>query len=311
MAELIHCITNPISMMQCANSVLALGAKPIMAEHPLEVGEITSTASALVLNVGNISDSRMEAMRISFEVAMEKGIPVVIDAVGVACSKLRRDFVIDLLRLHVETEEKTLGKLLDGKCRYLSESIKNKAFYEKQRVRPQVRLLLLKGNYSEIKALAESSYKGKGVDADVSLDVREIDDIALTLSKRYKSVILATGAKDIIVDRERTFFISNGNPMMGQITGTGCMLGAICATFLSKVPCVGSVIKACGFFGIAGEIAYEKLSGKEEIAGEIAYESLPEKEGKVGSGSFLVELLNEISLMDEEKTVAMIKVETA
>ena len=241
---------------------------------------------------------------------MEKGIPVVIDAVGVACSRLRRDFVLDLLKLHVATEEKTFGKLMDDKCRYLSESTKNTDFSGKQRARPQVRFLL-KGNYSEIKALAESSYKGKGVDADGSLDVREISDIALTLSKRYKSVILATGAKDIIVDRERTFFISNGNPMMGQITGTGCMLGAICATLLSRVPCVGSVIKACGFFGIAGEIAYEKLSGKEEIAGEIAYESLPEKEGKVGSGSFLVGFLNEISLMDEEKTVAMIKVETA
>ena len=35
-APLIHCITNPISMNDCANAVLALGAKPIMAQHPME-----------------------------------------------------------------------------------------------------------------------------------------------------------------------------------------------------------------------------------------------------------------------------------
>ena len=35
--KLIHCITNPISINQCANAILAVGARPIMAEHPLEV----------------------------------------------------------------------------------------------------------------------------------------------------------------------------------------------------------------------------------------------------------------------------------
>ena len=51
---LIHCITNPISINQCANAVLAAGARPIMAEHPAEVKEITESADALVLNLGNI-----------------------------------------------------------------------------------------------------------------------------------------------------------------------------------------------------------------------------------------------------------------
>ena len=45
---LIHCITNPISINQCANAILAVGARPIMAEHPLEVREITKTADALL-----------------------------------------------------------------------------------------------------------------------------------------------------------------------------------------------------------------------------------------------------------------------
>ena len=61
---LIHCITNPISINQCANAVLSSGARPIMAEHPLEVAEITQTASALMLNIANITDVRMNKQRL-------------------------------------------------------------------------------------------------------------------------------------------------------------------------------------------------------------------------------------------------------
>ena len=81
---LIHCITNPIAIHQSANAVLALGARPIMAEHPEEVSEITGTAQGLLMNLGNITDVRMESMKRSFETAREEKLPVVLDAVGVA-----------------------------------------------------------------------------------------------------------------------------------------------------------------------------------------------------------------------------------
>ena len=64
---LIHCITNPISINQCANAILTLGAKPIMAEHPKEVCEITFASDALMLNIGNITDARMESIFLSLE----------------------------------------------------------------------------------------------------------------------------------------------------------------------------------------------------------------------------------------------------
>ena len=67
---LIHCITNPISITQCANAILAVGARPIMAEHPEEVAEITETADALLLNLGNITDVRMESMKIAMREAI-------------------------------------------------------------------------------------------------------------------------------------------------------------------------------------------------------------------------------------------------
>ena len=94
---LIHCITNPISINQCANAILAVGARPIMAEHPLEVREITKTADALLCNLGNITDARMESIKIALITAKEKEIPTVIDAVGIACSELRRNFLSELV----------------------------------------------------------------------------------------------------------------------------------------------------------------------------------------------------------------------
>ncbi|WP_029320442.1 hydroxyethylthiazole kinase [Butyrivibrio sp. AE3004] len=259
MAALIHCITNPISMMQCANAILSLGAKPIMAEHPAEVNEITKTASALLINTGNISDSRMEAMRVSLETALEKKIPVVIDAVGAACSRLRRDFILELLGIYKHNPGS---------------------------------LLLVKGNYSEIKALLDETYRWKGVDAADDLYIDEIAYLAGKLSIELGALVLASGEKDIVTDGDKTFFISNGNKQMGQITGTGCMLGAICATFLGKEEkekltekATGIVADACSFFGIAGEIAERSLGGNGQ---------------KTGCGSFLISLLDALSVVDDK-----------
>ena len=96
---LIHCITNPISIHDCANVVLAVGARPIMAEHPAEVTGITASAGALMLNLGNITDARIESMKRSMRTAMENKIPVLLDLVGVACSDLRLDLARELLRI--------------------------------------------------------------------------------------------------------------------------------------------------------------------------------------------------------------------
>ena len=100
---LIHCITNPISINQCANTILAVGGRPMMAEHPKETQEITQTAQALMLNLGNITDTRMESIRISAETAAKENIPVLLDAVGVACSRLRRNYTHELLTMLTPT----------------------------------------------------------------------------------------------------------------------------------------------------------------------------------------------------------------
>ena len=96
-APLIHCITNPISIHDCANVVLAAGGRPMMAEHPEEVEEITATAGALALNLGNITDARKASILIAEKAAMARKIPVILDMVGIGCSHFRRDITEEFL----------------------------------------------------------------------------------------------------------------------------------------------------------------------------------------------------------------------
>ncbi len=214
---LIHCITNPISINQCANAILAIGAKPIMAEHPREALEITRTADSLMLNIGNITDARMEAMPISLREAIRKNIPVVLDVVGFACSSLRKKFVQKLLKETVPT--------------------------------------VIKGNYSEIFAMYNEKYNSSGVDADSSLSEENAEKAAVSLARKYNTIILATGRKDIVTDGKRLIYINSGTEQLSSVTGTGCMLGALCASYLAMDNSLDSVIYACALLSISGELS--------------------------------------------------------
>ncbi len=216
-APLIHAITNPISINQCANAVLALGARPIMAEHPEEVCQITRTAAALLLNLGNITEVRMQSMAIAARTAGKEGIPFTLDAVGVACSDLRRTYVHQLM----------------------------------EKVPPTV----LKGNYAEIQALACPSYTASGVDGDRQLSLATVAAAAEELSQRYGAVILASGETDLVCDGRQRMLIRNGTPQLGSVTGTGCMLGALCSCFLAVCPPLDAAVSACVMLGVAGERA--------------------------------------------------------
>ena len=230
---LIHCITNPISINQCANAVLSAGARPIMAEHPLEVAEITATASALMLNIANITDVRMETIK----TAKKYHIPLVLDIVGISCSQLRRNYIHELLDSYI----------------------------------PNV----IKGNYSEICALSDETYRSAGVDSHSSATLQKTLDSAVSASQKYNTVILASGKTDIVTDGEKVAYIHNGSPRLAEITGTGCMQGALTAVYLSASDGFQSAVTACIVMGICGELA----SCKE------------------GTGSFYTALLDSLSLL--------------
>ena len=246
---LIHCITNPISINQCANVILAVGARPMMAEHPNEVEEITRTAGALLLNTGNITDVRLESMLISSAAAAESGIPFIADAVGAACSELRRSFITELL----------MGNPPD----------------------------IIKGNYSEILALCDKAYHSSGVDADKSLDEGSALKAVAALAAEYGCTVLASGRTDIISDGKQTVFIRSGTPQLSCVTGTGCMLGALCAAYLSSADPMDAALTACAVMNISGE-----LSSTDK-----------------GPGSFMVNLLDNIATIKNEDIERLLNME--
>ena len=221
-APLIHCITNQISINDCANAILALGARPIMAEHPEEVADISSHAGALVFNLGNISDSRMEAMRCSAYVAGKAGIPLVLDPAGVGCSRLRRSFVQELTRI--------------------------------------APFSVIRANCSELRALCKGDSTTDGVDAAANDRITRKTaqpqaHWALETAKRFHCVVSASGEVDIVSDGQSCWFLFNGSPMLGQITGTGCMSSAITGACCAVGPPLEAAILATSLMGICGEQA--------------------------------------------------------
>lgn len=249
---LIHCITNPISINDCANIVLAVGAKPIMAEHPLEVSEITSVSKSLGVNLGNITDVRMESMLISGKTAFRKKIPQIIDLVGVGCSKLRLNY----------------AKKFISQCH------------------PSV----IKGNMSEIKAICDIESNAKGIDVgecDRITDESFGENIKMIkeLSMQTGAVIAATGVVDIIINGDETYLIKNGCEMLSMITGTGCMLAALIASYISSLDILGGTILAVSLMGICGELS----------------------QNVNGIGSFRTELIDNIFRISDSAIIEKIK----
>lgn len=93
---LIHCITNPVTVNDCANLLLAAGASPTMAHHPMEVEEVTAGCAALVCNLGATGD--YEAMEKAVRTADRMGHPIVIDPVGAGGSAFRRNYFRQLVQ---------------------------------------------------------------------------------------------------------------------------------------------------------------------------------------------------------------------
>lgn len=244
--NLIHCITNPISINGCANIVLATGSKPIMAEHPLEVKDITKMSKALAVNLGNITDVRMESMLISGNTSKIEKIPSIIDLVGVGCSKLRLTFA----------------------KKYIKENHPN----------------IIKGNMSEIKALLGIDSNAIGIDVGCKDKISEENlkksiEIGKCLARKEDTVVVISGKIDIITDGNKTYTVSNGHQMLSDITGTGCMLNTLIASYMSS----GNILDSA-FLGVL----------MMTIAGEVSVNSK-------GTGSFIVNLLDNIySLSDNE-----------
>ncbi|WP_315068479.1 hydroxyethylthiazole kinase [uncultured Clostridium sp.] len=221
---LVHNITNYVTVNDCANILLALGASPIMADDIKEAADITKISSALVINIGTLNERTIESMIASGKKANELNIPVVFDPVGAGASEFRNA---------------TTKRIID-----------------------KVKISVLRGNMSEIKFIAGLQATTKGVDAseaDTKGGSDEGINVAKNLANRLNCTVAITGVIDIISDGERVAVLENGTKMLSNVTGTGCMTSALVGAYCGAgsdyfIAAVSGIIS----MGIAGEIALEK-----------------------------------------------------
>lgn len=217
---LIHNITNYVTAADCANITLAVGASPIMADAPMEVGEVTAIANGLVINTGTISEKRLEAMLLSGKTAKNKGIPIVLDPVGAGVSRFRTKAVKSVI----------------------------------EQVKPDV----IRLNASELKSLCLDVKNTSGVDNIDVEDTESIIAHAKRLSYKTSAVIAVSGQTDVITDGIKTSIVRGGHEMMRLITGSGCMLSSVTGAFAAAntESIYEAVIAAFAVYGRCGKRAY-------------------------------------------------------
>ena len=218
---LIHNITNFVVMNYTANALLAMGASPVMAHAPNEVEDMVSFAGALVLNIGTLTDGWIASMVKAGIKASAKGTPIILDPVGSGATALRTN---------------SAKQIID-----------------------QTRIRVIRGNASEILSLRHEDSKTKGVDSVHSVDAAA--DTARILAEELQTTLAITGPVDLITDGQRVIRVSNGHPLMGYVTGTGCTATTAIGAFLAvDGDPVSAAATALAFFGYAGEVAGQAAS---------------------------------------------------
>ncbi len=220
---LVHQITNYVVMNETANATLALGALPVMAHAREEVEEMAALAGALVLNIGTLSPSWIDAMLAAGRAANGAGVPVVLDPVGAGATAYRTE---------------TAHRLLT-----------------------EVDVAVVRGNPAEIATLAGREAEIRGVESIAAGD--SAAELAHTAAQERGTVIAVTGAIDYVSDGEELLTIANGDPLLATITGSGCMSTAVIGAFLAvrrdaPLPAAAEALVA---FGVAGEDAAREAKG--------------------------------------------------
>ena len=224
-APLVQCITNFVTVNDCANIILAAGGSPSMADDVREAAEAVRGSAALVCNLGAIA--AVDAMVSAGKTANELGKPVVLDPVAAGNTALRRQ---------------ESGRLLAG-----------------------VKFAAIRGNASEIRALARGELTGSGVDVSGEDAVTDATlprtvETARLLAKQTGAVVAVSGPIDVVTDGGQTILLRNGCATMARITGSGCMLTSLLGAFCGADPGhpFGAAWAAIAAMGVAGDLAEER-----------------------------------------------------
>lgn len=220
---LIHCMTNIVVANYTANGLLAIGASPIMADAKEEMADLAQISTGLVINIGTLDQAKIQAMLLAGKAANVAGIPVVLDPVGVGATSFRQTVTHHLLQ--------------------------------------EIKFTAIRGNAGELAYLAGMQWNVKGVDAGQG-DTTQLGEIAKKVAQKYQCIAAVSGKVDYVSDGKQVVKIKNGTLLFPRITGSGCLLGAVIAAFLSvkSQSVFDAVIHACTTYAVAGEIAGQSLT---------------------------------------------------
>jgi len=218
----VHHLTNFVTANDVANVTLATGAVPVMAHAAEEVAEVVDQASCVVLNLGTPTPSRLQVMREAGRRANARGVPVVMDPVGVGLSRFRAEAVAGILQ--------------------------------------EVRTSAVRANLAEMAHLAGAEGLLRGVESAGAGAAPE--DAARRVARRYRLVAAVTGPQDWVTDGARLVRVDNGHPLLQRITGGGCMATAVVACFMAVAEdLLEASVAALAYFGYAAELAAAQATG--------------------------------------------------
>lgn len=238
-SPLVHCITNDVVQAFTANILLALGASPAMVVEPDEAEQFAAIADALLINVGTLTRLQAQAMNRAIEGALAADTPWILDPVAVGGLTFRSQFCQQII---------------------------------------QRKPAAIRGNASEIIALAGLSGGGRGVDSTDS--AASALPAAQRLARETGAIVVITGEVDYVTNGERIRTVTGGSILMTRVVGTGCALSAVVAACCALPgDRLDNIAAGCGFMKQAGLLA----------AGQ-----------SLGLGSFAVGLLDALSVMGED-----------
>ncbi|KIX03898.1 hydroxyethylthiazole kinase [Rhinocladiella mackenziei CBS 650.93] len=242
-----HNMTNTVVQNFVANVCLASGSSPIMSENGAEASDLAQLGGTLVINMGTATADKVNAFIAGMKAYNAAGAPIVFDPVGGGATAFRRD---------------TVKKLLSS------------GFFS-----------VIKGNEGEIGSVAgTSTTQQRGVESGPSVSsADEKAQLVQTLAQRENCVVLMTGKTDYLSDGARTVTISNGSPLLGKITGSGCALGAVVASYLA-LHREDKLLAA-----LSGVLHFEIAAERAEARADCR-----------GPGSFIPAFLDELYLLGEE-----------
>ncbi|PGH08982.1 hydroxyethylthiazole kinase [Blastomyces parvus] len=238
---LCHNMINYVVANFAANVAIAIGASPIMSGYGPEAVDLAKNGGSLLINMGTLNNESVDNYLQALRAYNAEGNPVVFDPVGAGATDIRR---------------KATKQLLAG------------GYFD-----------LIKGNESElIQVYGKARGHQIGVDSGPStLSAEEKAKLVKDLARRERNIVLLTGSVDYLSDGERTLAIGNGHQFLSHITGTGCIIGTMAASFLA-------VHRSDKLLAV--------LSGLLLL--EIAAERVAVKDGIHGPGTFLPAVIDEL-----------------